>query len=220
MIQLTLALLFVTGAADPQRPCVLSGQLTLQTPGGKPESPGGKTAVYVKSVPRTAWPQGPKTHPVKQLNKQFDPQILVLEVGDSVQFENQDKFEHSVFSNSDTKTFDLPRSTKGMTGSETFLEPGQVRLQCDIHQQMRADLLVVENPFHAEPDANGSWQIKPLPAGEYTVVAWEANGAKVTSAGKVRCAGETKVQLPVLKQKPEPKLVHKDGSDYSDVYNR
>ncbi len=216
MIHLAIALLFATGAEPEAARCVLSGRLSLEKPGGGSADPQGHTVVFVKSVRPGSWPRGAKTHDIIQRGRQFSPRLLVVMKGDSVKFENQDNEQHSVFSNSDTMTFDLPRSTKGVTGTESFIERGPVLVQCDIHGQMRADVLVVENPFFDLPDAAGAWRIQPLEPGDYELHAWETNGAELKKS--VHCMGPTEVTFPTLKQATEPKLRHKDGSEYEKKY--
>lgn len=215
MLLLTLAMLFATGESDPSHTCVLQGQLTLKANKGAAANPRGRTVVYVKWVPRKVSNQRPKEVTIAQRGKQFDPQLLVVVQHDSVKFVNDDNEEHSVFSHDDTNAFEMQRSTRGETGTKTFAERGPVHVQCDIHEWMRSDVLVVQNPFFAYPDEKGSFRIDPLPPGDYELGAWEINGATVETK-RLRCEGETTVQLPVLQQAPEPPHLRKDGSPYPE----
>jgi plastocyanin len=217
VLTLTLALMFATGESDPAHTCVFKGQLALTSPKGAAVAPAGKTVVYVKWVPRKVSNRRPLEIKVAQRGKQFDPQLLVLVQHDSVKFVNEDNDEHSVFSHDDTNAFEMPRSTKGETGTKTFAERGAVRVQCDIHEWMRSDVLVLQNPFFAYPGKDGSWRIDPLPPGDYELAAWEINGATVETK-KLRCDSETTVQFPVLKQAEDRPHVRKDGSPYPEYH--
>jgi plastocyanin len=215
MIHLALTMVLAAGPATPERPCVMHGKLTLQLSGGTTDPDvSGKTVVYVKKVPHSLWREQPTTHHMEQKNIQFSPQVMVVIAGDTVEFKNLDKEKHSVFSKSDLDHFEFGESTKGVTGSTPLQFPESVLVQCDIHGKMRADIKVLANPFYATPAADGAWRIDPLPAGDYEVRAWERNGAEVSAP--VHCAGDTNVQLPLLKQAPEPVRRHKDGRIYTD----
>jgi hypothetical protein len=217
MIAYALAMLFATGGADSDARCVFQGKLSLTTHSGAPDNPAARSVVYVKWVPRKLWPQTPRVTTVNQKNRQFDRQVVVVLQHDSVKFVNQDNVEHSVFANDEINGFDLPRSKKGETGTATFGELGAVRVQCDIHEKMRTDVLVVQNPYFVVPGDDGSWRLPPLPLGDYELVAWEVNGGRVQSK-KLRCEGETTVELPVLKEEKEKAVTRKNGQEYRE-YN-
>lgn len=192
--------------------CTLEGSAVL-TRGGKPVS--GTIVVAVEKVPASAWKQKPSTHRMLQQERQFVPRVLVVVKGDSVEFTNEDKEEHSVFSNSSTRTFDFPASRRGVSGVTTFMKLGPARIQCDIHSSMRADVLVVANPFHALTDAQGRWRITGVPKGPVTLRYWEPNGGEATRA--VTCTeGTVAVGAVPLDEAPAPRLVRKTGEAYRE----
>ena len=81
--------------------------------------------------------EGAADHVVGQQNKRFTVKHLSIQVGDTVQFTNQDPFFHNVFSLSDAKTFDLGSYPKGQSKSVTFDKAGKVEVECAIHPTMR-----------------------------------------------------------------------------------
>ena len=146
-------------------PCTLTGRVEL-TSKGQTLDPGGKVAVYVETVrsPANALNQ---TRSILQTGLQFSPQVLIVVKGDSVQFTNEDKDEHGVFSRDTVPTFQRERSRQGLTGAPVLFDfVGAFRIQCDIHKSMRADVLVVDNPFFTLAGSDGSWKIAELPAGK------------------------------------------------------
>jgi plastocyanin len=212
---LTVAVLAVSStvlAAEPPRTCTLEGTVTLLREGKPVPSSEATVVVYVSGVRQTA---ANKTVPMFQENRQFRPRVLVLHTGDSVRFENRDYFDHSVFSNSGANTFELPRTSKGTTGTRPFNTPGAVRIQCDIHSTMRADVLVLENGYFGEADPSGKWRIQGLPEGKYTLVAWEPNGGKVTRQVSA-CDGAVALEV---KEKTSPELRRKSGDPYTREYD-
>jgi plastocyanin len=109
-----------------------------------------------------------------QKNLDFVPRLLPVRVGTTVEFPNMDDTYHSIFSFSKPKRFDLGRYRKDEhpVPSVVFDQPGAVILHCDIHEHMRAIILVLETPYFERTDAAGNFRIANLPSGHYTLKAW------------------------------------------------
>src|SRR5258706_9520972 len=77
---------------------------------------------------------------IKQVQKQFTPQVLVVPTGTTVAFPNYDIEEHNVFSPSDPPgQFDLGRYTTDHKGKvHEFDEAAEVDIFCDVHKEMWA----------------------------------------------------------------------------------
>ena len=73
---------------------------------------------------------------VGQKDKSFTQQSLVIKVGDSVSFKNEDPFFHNVFSLSDAKLFDLGSFPQGEARTVTFDTAGKVEVECAVHPEM------------------------------------------------------------------------------------
>lgn len=180
-------------------PCTLSGKVEL-TSNGKKLDPAGRVVVFVESVPASAFTVEPQLRRMQQIGLQFEPKVLVVVKGDSVQFENSDKDLHGVFSKQTVPWFKLEKSRKGVTGAPVpFLFAGAAQIQCDIHDWMRAEILVVDNPFFAVVEPGGRWKITGLPAGQHKVIAWEPNRAQ-RRVTVLKCNGETPVPFKPLEQ--------------------
>ena len=119
----------------------------------------------------------PRSLPSKEIAQKdltFIPSLLPVHVGTRVEFPNYDDTYHSIFSYSPAKRFDLGRyrPEDRPIPSEVFDKPGLVTLRCDIHEHMRGLILVLDTPYFAMTDGNGSFRLKGLPAGHYTLKAW------------------------------------------------
>lgn len=79
---------------------------------------------------------------IGQHKKQFTTKELKIKVGDTVKFTNNDPFFHNVFSLSETITFDLGSYPKGKFKKVTFEKPGTVEIECAIHPNMTAIIIV------------------------------------------------------------------------------
>jgi len=107
-----------------------------------------------------------------QRNKSFEPHLLVVEAGASVQFPNQDPFFHNVFSLFDGKRFDLGLYEAGTTKSLRFDRPGVSYLFCNIHPEMSAVVVAVDTPYFAVSDRAGHVAIPDVPDGRYRMRVW------------------------------------------------
>jgi hypothetical protein len=102
---------------------------------------------------------------LRQINQSFEPHVLGVPVGTTVDFPNGDLVYHNVFSYSKTKKFDLGYYGKGRSKTVTFDRPGVVQVFCDIHSTMSAYVLVVDTPFVTQPDEQGAYAFTDLPEG-------------------------------------------------------
>jgi len=127
-------------------------------------------AVPIAGAPK---PKGERPREViDQIDKEFVPQVKVVEVGTSISFPNKDDIRHHVYSFSPAKKFELPLY-KGIPAEPVlFDKPGVVILGCNIHDWMIAWLYIVESPWFAVTGRDGAARIGDLPAGEYDVLAY------------------------------------------------
>jgi len=119
----------------------------------------------------------PASLPVLQMvqkNLAFDTALLPVRLGTKVEFPNHDDTTHNIFSFSPAKRFDLGRYTAAERPipSQTFDKLGLVTLRCDIHEHMRALILVVDTPHFVRTDNEGRYRLGGLPAGSYKLKAW------------------------------------------------
>ena len=109
---------------------------------------------------------------MNQKNKEFVPDLLAISAGSTVSFPNLDPIFHNVFSLSKPKEFDLGNYPMNTTRLVTFPKPGIVFVNCHLHPNMTAVIVVTPNSFFTRSDGNGHFAIADVPRGEYTVVAW------------------------------------------------
>lgn len=124
-----------------------------------------------------------------QAKKEFIPRVLAVVEGTTVEFHNSDDLQHNVFGVGGDE-FDLGNWNKGEVRKHTFNKPGEATLLCNVHPEMEATILVLENPYFAQPDANGNYSIADVPAGEYVVKAWYRGKTKKQTV-KVTANGNT-----------------------------
>lgn len=119
-------------------------------------------------------PEAPPDREIVQEHYVFEPALLPIPVGTRVFFPNHDEEYHSVFSYSPTKRFDLGRYPPDAepVPSQVFDTPGMVTLRCDIHEHMRAIILVLQTSRFVLSDLEGRFELPDVPPGKYTLRAW------------------------------------------------
>ena len=119
-------------------------------------------------------PATPAVTQILQKDLTFLPSLLPIQVGTKVEFPNLDDTYHNIFSFSPPKRFDLGRyrSDEKPVPSQVFDVPGLVTLRCDIHEHMRALILVLETPYFVITNAEGEYRLTHLPEGRFTLKAW------------------------------------------------
>jgi plastocyanin len=106
-----------------------------------------------------------------QVNKQFLPRILVVQKNTQVRFPNSDSIKHHVYSFSPAKVFEL-QLYKGLNADPLlFSKTGVVELGCNVHDWMLGYIYVVDTPYFAKTDNNGTLSLT-VPEGEYRFVIW------------------------------------------------
>ena len=148
-------------------------------------------------------------------DKQFRPQVMVIPVGATVYFPNQDPIIHNVFSVSGDNKFDAGRFGENEGASHTFPSPGLARIYCNVHHQMNAILLINDNPYFTYADKDGRFTITGLPDGDYTVAALHRLSKPVEQEIRIRNNQTVTVEISLsLGKKRVLKHLNKFGKPY------
>lgn len=172
--------------------------------------------VYLTNTPPISLDLTKANFVMDQQNLTFLPHILPMPVGATVQFPNNDKVDHNVFSMSRTKKFNLGSYKPGEIKTILFDKPGIVELRCDVHAEMSAYILVMKNPYWAITDAQGKFEIpdidylkeqgvsglENLPAGEYFIKTWHEKLKTQKSAVVVPNNGDVSVEFDLTRGTP------------------
>jgi hypothetical protein len=121
-------------------------------------------------------PDLPSEAVMEQKGRTFSPDLAVISAGSKVSFPNLDPIFHNVFSLSRAKAFDLGNYSNGQTRIVTFPHPGVVLVNCRLHPNMSAAIVVTPNAYSAVVDSSGNFTIHDVPPGRYTAVAWHKSG--------------------------------------------
>jgi len=178
---------------------------------GKKDAAG--VVVYLEDVPGTVTP--PKQHAqIRQREKQFDPPLTIVVKGTTIDFPNEDKIFHNVFSVSRPARFDLGLYKSGTMKSVEMKRSGVVDVYCNIHPDMIAKVKILDNGFYTITGAGGDFHIEGVPAGEYPIVAWLPSGDEAHGKVTIKPGQAASVDLAVTASDKHESHLRKDGTPY------
>ena len=158
-------------------------------------------AVYIDAIPGKKFDR-PAHAAVDQHNMLFVPHTLIVLRGTTVDFLNGDTVAHNVFwpSISGNKALRHNMTIVSPTHKKSFEfdDVGTAQLLCNLHPEMVGYIVVVPTPYFALTGPDGSFSIKDVPAGTYTLKTWSEDG-KPTTQSITLGDGTTTVDLAVKK---------------------
>jgi plastocyanin len=184
-------------------------------------APENRVSAVVWLVPLGNFPDAAPMHSVlRQKNKAFDPHLLVITKGSTVDFPNLDPWFHNVFSLFNGKKFDLGLYEAGTTRAVHFDREGVSYIFCNIHPEMSAVILVVASPYFGVAGKNGDFTISGVPPGRYALHLWSENALPETLSAlthEVEINGTThSVGILRIRETESAMAQHKNkyGQDY------
>jgi plastocyanin len=138
---------------------------------------GGLKNVLVRVIKgATGTYEAPKVDAVvDQSGCMYRPRVQAVLAGQTVQIKNSDQTLHNVHTYKGASTIFNQAQIPGMPPmSRTFSGGGQIiKFKCDVHNWMTGYVAVMSNPFFAITGDDGGFAIEKLPAGKYTLEAWQ-----------------------------------------------
>jgi plastocyanin len=212
-VRCLLAVAAVT-LAVPAAAGTITGKVDLVDRPGRRTSDLSNIVVFLDGVKVKA---KPATASMVMKGKAFIPHVVAVPVGGTVEFPNQDPIFHNAFSVSGANRFDLALYKRPKSGSRTFEHPGVVKVYCNIHPQMSAVVVVVDNPYFAKVQPDGTFTVENVPAGRHRLKAWHERAGEATVEVTVPDRGSAAAGLLRLDARAWKRQQHKNkfGKDYS-----
>jgi plastocyanin len=152
-----------------------------------------KVAVWLDG-PNAPLP-APVVSTLQQRNKRFEPDLVVVPVGSTVEFPNVDPIFHNIFSLSRTESFDLGYYSEGHSRSVKFPRAGIVQVYCHVHPEMHAVIIVTSTAWAGKPRQNGTFAWPNIPPGKYRLYVWQRSTGLTHRGVSVPENGEAYVNI-------------------------
>jgi hypothetical protein len=133
-------------------------------------------AVYVKSGLGNYYFDPPAEHAkLAQKKCMYQPRVIALMTHQTLDIQNEDPIQHNVHpSPRDNPAFNTTQPINGPPIEKTFDQPeSAIKFMCNLHPWMRAYVFVFSNPYFDITSKTGTFDLKNLPPGTYTIEAWQ-----------------------------------------------
>ena len=130
-----------------------------------------------------------------QLKCRFSPHVIAVQVGQPLDVKNSDPTIHNVHMLTEKNppvNIGMPRpETRHFTMKEAEIIP----VKCDVHPWMKSYVAVFDHPCFAVSAADGTFEIKNAPAGQWTLVAWHEKFREIEQTINVLANGSVTVEI-------------------------
>jgi plastocyanin len=174
---------------------------------GKVSATGLKSAeniaVYIDAIPGKKFDAPSQHASVDQRDMKFIPQTIVILKGTTVDFLNSDHVAHNVHWSSiggdKALAHNLVTVSPGEKKSFEFDNTGAATILCNFHFDMIGYVVIVPTPYFTLTGSDGTFTIKNVPPGTYTLKTWSSDGKPTTQSITVTDA-TTNVELTIVKK--------------------
>jgi plastocyanin len=142
-------------------------------------NPGGTLSnvfVYVKSGLEGKTFEVPATPvTIDQHGCWFHPRVIGIQTGQTLQVTNSDPVTHNIHPLAEiNREWNHSQGQGDAPLARRFIKPEvMIRVKCNIHSWMHAFIGVLEHPYFAATGADGTFEIRNLPPGDYVIEAWQ-----------------------------------------------
>jgi plastocyanin len=162
----------------------------------------GEAVVYLKGVEKGgAWEKLAKSPEVVNHKCSFVPHVQAVPVGTDIVVVNSDNVLHNTHAFLNKLTvFNLAMPNLNQRIPKPLKRPGLVKVECDAHGWMLGWVYVADNPYYAMTGKDGSFTLKDVPPGSYTLVIWQEFTGPVEMPVTVKGKGVESVTVDLAKK--------------------
>jgi plastocyanin len=131
--------------------------------------------VYVKTgLDGYSFPAPSAAGKIEQQGCQYHPHVVAMQVGQNIDVVNNDQTTHNIHPiPKDNREWNESQPPGAAPIEKSFTrEEIAIPVKCNVHPWMKAYMAVLANPYFQVTDKDGKFDLKNLPPGTYTVVAW------------------------------------------------
>jgi plastocyanin len=141
--------------------------------------------VWLEAKVKPAEPPAPGKASVVQKKLNFEPHVLPIVRGSTVEFANEDQVKHNVFLEAECCKLDAD-TEKGETKAHTFGTAGEFPIICRLHPEMAMHVLVLDTPHFVRVELQkdkdlstdgknvftAAFRLDGVPPGTYVLRTW------------------------------------------------
>jgi hypothetical protein len=165
-----------------------------------PDNAVQEAVVYLKNVEKgKAWDKPSAIPSIDNVKCDFKPHVQVISAGD-FEIVNTDPVLHNTHGFYGKLTaFNVALPNQGQRIKRQLKRSGLVRVECDAHGWMLGWVYVADHPYYAVTAKDGTFTLKDVPPGSYTLVAWQEYTGEVESPVVVRAKEVVPVTMELKK---------------------
>ena len=217
--RLTAVAAVFAGTLKAQGTTSVSGRVTIIERPGEVTEDLGNVVLFLEPVGAPARLRPPPvTNTVITLHRrQFQPRVRVVTQGSKIEFQNDDAFNHNVFSKTNGG-FDTGVYGRDKKRENVFKDPGVYPLYCNVHPRMTAFVITVNSPYFAQAGEDGRFTMENVPAGHYKMHIWHDRANEKVTDVAVPATGVSKMSVE-LDARGYKYVQHKNkfGQDYTSA---
>lgn len=205
----------LTSSMSPR--ATVAGQVAILERPGEPTEDLANAVIFLEPANPTPVRVGPTKVVMALEKRQFSPRVRVVTEGSVVEFPNEDRFSHNVFSKTNGG-FDTGSYGRGKKKDQKFAEAGVYPLYCNVHPRMTGFVIALKTPYYTQPGADGRFSLENVPPGEYRLIAWHDRTTLDTVPVTVAAGGLANLRIE-LDARSYRYTQHKNkfGKDYTST---
>jgi plastocyanin len=134
----------------------------------------------------------------------LDPRVVVVPVGGTVEFKNDDRVPHTLYIEHATSLMKPEPTPAGQSRAQKFYAAGEYRVRDEEYPHIDGTVLVLQTPYFVRLDERGQFKME-LPEGKYTLRIFYRDKWVVTQPLEVGAhTTEVTVQVPATATGAKP----------------
>jgi plastocyanin len=174
------------GKAAPEKPINMSAEPYCQKANSGPVVPPtvvtddkgdlGNVVIFVKDgLGDYVFTTPTDSVPLAQKGCMYSPHVIAVMAGQTFEVKNDDQTTHNIHPMpKDNREWNKSQAPGTSPIDDSFARPElAIPVKCNVHPWMKSYIFVFKNPYYAITGKDGSFELKNLPPGTYTIEAWQ-----------------------------------------------
>jgi len=132
--------------------------------------------IYVKTgLENRTFPTPTETIQLNQAGCQYKPHVIAVMVNQPISVVNSDQTTHNIHPTpTNNRDWNKSQGPGAAAINDSFArEEIAIPVKCNVHSWMKSYIAVFKNPYFKVTSSDGTFELKNLPPGDYTIAAWQ-----------------------------------------------